>query len=211
MELEYGNRESPVMIVTDFAVERNDHSAFHRDGPLYNGIIIPVKYYLNQYLILNSNMRLISETVAEEPFHYVAAVESPKDRKRELNLVNLRNVLLGVDPLVVLTLGDFAYTCCQLALGKSSETHPGKAKILGEIYRQNMIQLRMHENEGQVVLPILGREYLADHTLGNEFIGEEDPALFISYFHYLGCTLGRLFLDLYSKKQYRWNNLMLKQ
>ncbi len=216
MELDYGNRESPVLIVTDVAQDDNHQEAtganvLSRNGAIYNGLVVPLKYYLNQYLILNSPMRLVSETVAQEPFHYAAAVESSRDRRRQPNLLNLRNVLLAVNPVVILTLGEYAYQCSQQALGTEDVPAHLSAAQLGEVYRQNMIKLRFSENEGKAVLPLLGREYFADSGLGDAFIGEEDPALFISYFHYLGCTLGRLFLDLSAQKQYRWNHLMLKQ
>jgi len=210
MEFEFGNREAPVLILTDSAVDTFSKDsakdpALHRNGRLYNGLIVPIKYYLNQYLILNSPLRLISETVGQEPFHYASVVESERDKKKPPNPVNLRSILLAVNPVLVLTLGDFAFSSCQVALGHDSEIRHFSSADLGDIYRQNMIKLRMSDNEGQAILPLLGCDYLKEPRTGDAFIGPEDPALFLSYFHYLGCTLGRLFLDLYAKKQYRWS------
>jgi hypothetical protein len=216
MEFDFGNRESPVLIVTDTGLDSGvrpgaEVPALHRGGGLYNGLIVPMKFYLNQYLLLNSPLRLISETMGREPFHYVSAVDSERDRKKPMNPASLRNVLLAVNPVLVLTLGDFAYACCQLASGQANSLRAYSASDLGELYRQNMIKLRLSDNEGQATLPLLGREALRDPSLGDGFIGDEDPSLFLSYFHYLGCTLGRLFLDLHAKKEYRWNQTMLKQ
>jgi hypothetical protein len=215
MDVEFGNREAPILVVCDAALEGSAKGgvwdqAFHRGGRLYNGLIVPMKYFINQYLLLNSSLRLISETLGQEPFHYAAAVEGDRDKRKQPNVVNLRNVLLAVNPILILALGDFAYASCQVALDQAAETRVVPAAELGEIYRRNMIQLRLSANEGQALLPLLGREYLKDYSQGDAFIGAEDPSLFISYFHYLGCTLGRLVLDLYHKNQYRWHTTILK-
>lgn len=216
MEFDFGNRESPVLIVTDVGLDNGlktgaESPSLHRGGPVYNGLIVPMKHYLNQYLLLNSPLRLISETVGREPFHYVSAVDSERDRKRPINPVSLRNTLLAANPILVLTLGDFAFACCQVASGQAGSLRSYSASDLGEIYRQNMIKLRLSDKEGQAFLPLLGREVLRDPGLGDGFIGNEDPSLFLSYFHYIGCTLGRLILDLCAKQHYRWNQTILKQ
>src|SRR5512140_1782957 len=125
MEFEYGNREAPVLILTDVALDGaqkdvDREQAHSRGGQLYNGLIVPMKYYLNQYLLLNSTLRLICEMVGPEPFHYAAVVEAERDKKKPPNVVNLRNILLAVNPLLILALGDFAFTCSQIALGQES-------------------------------------------------------------------------------------------
>jgi|ERR1035437_8447052 hypothetical protein len=156
--------------------------------PVYNSLIIPIKYYLNNYL--NScGFQLPLDKQNDDFFYYINAVENPLTKKNP-DLSNLGMELKKQEHKIILCMGNFAFWAVEQVFDRKTRRDNSIAK-LGEIFT-----LRINENNLKfpIILPIL-------HNIANlkfekciEYIPDIARENYISYFHYVGVQLGQLIL-----------------
>lgn len=231
-EEKWGYDKSPILVVGDSPTETVDNveKAIDPNHYIYNSIIVPIKYYTNEYLIKNYKCKLPYDfNNRTDIFKFINAVDNG-GKKKGLDTkesYDLRKLDKLKDEIVdknkkqfrykiVICMGDFAYFAVKAVLGKFGEgekreypqNEDGLYSIeeLGEIFYKNSDIIKC--NNDIYILPVL-------HNISNRcddvlkiynFIPEEvrKNKKYTNYFNFIGERLGNvLFTVVNSEEKYK--------
>lgn len=208
-----GPLNSPILIVGDSLPENKDtqlklSEILDRRGVIYNSIIIPLKYYINNYLY-NYRLKLPSEN-NNDIFRYVNAVDNPND-KSGLNpldsaysnkISKLRNEILDLNNnnkySIIICMGDFSYFAVRTLFDKY---YPREKKCyrkngtkftirrLGEFFQNGIDQ---YKPGGDNILPILHNSSNLSFSKTDEFIPSQRKGTYKCYLQYVGEEIGKV-------------------
>lgn len=72
-------KDSPILIVGDSFPDVEVEEVLGRTHPIYNSIILPIKYYINEYLIMEYGFKLPEYFYNNDDiFYYVNAIRNKK-------------------------------------------------------------------------------------------------------------------------------------
>lgn len=211
-----GPLNSPILIVGDSLPENEDtqrdlHEILDRRGVTYNSIIVPLKYYMNEYLISHYNLKLPFEN-ENDIFRYVNAVDNPKDKwglnpsdsTYQIKTAKLRNEIFATDIKnkyrLIICMGDFAYFAVRSLLGiyHPRENHYYRSKgtkyeiyRLGEFFNSGVAN---YIAGGNNILPILHNSSNLSFSKTNEFIPVQRRNDYKFYLQYVAEEISKLML-----------------
>ena len=154
--------------------------------PVYNSLIIPIKYYLNNYFNDNG-YKLPLEKYDNDFFYYINAVEDPLTKSKP-DLTNLKEEVIRPEHKIILSMGNFAFWAVENVLGRNVKKNLS-IKELGNIFLD-----RISNTEYPIHLPILHNIANLKFERTKDFIIDNETN-YISYFHYVGVKLGELLLN----------------
>jgi len=154
---------------------------------VYNSLIIPIKYYLNNYLN-SQGYKLPLEKSNEDFFYYINTIEDPKTKSNP-DLSKLKSEVESHEHKIILSMGNFAFWAVEKVLGRDIEQN-SKIKELGSVFDS-----RLEDVEYPIHLPILHNIANLKFERAKDFIAN-DESNYISYFHYVGVRLGELLLKM---------------
>ncbi len=186
-----GNR-SGILIVGDSLppnpkTTKNIKEVLDPIHPVYNSLLVPIKYYLNSYLN-SQGFQLPLEKKSEDFFYYINAIDDPKT-KNNPDLSKLKTEVGRADHKIILSMGSFAFWAVESVFGREAKRNLG-IKELGQIFYDRLSKI---EANRILNLPILHNSANRKFEEAKSFIAQE-PENYISYFHYVGVQLGKLLI-----------------
>lgn len=167
----------------------NIKSVLDPKHPVYNSLIVPIKYYLDNYLN-SQGYQLPLEKVGEDYFFYINAVDNPKTKSNP-NLTKLKKEIKRPEHKIILSMGSFAFWAVEYCLNEDCSLNKKLSIVrLGEIFDKRMNSLSV---QPKLNLPILHNVANLKFEEAIKFIAEYKDR-YISYFHYVGTQLGKLLL-----------------
>jgi hypothetical protein len=215
-----GPKDSPVLIVGDSLPEKETTQGklleiLDRRGVTYNSIIVPLKYYINEYLIKKYKLKLPSDSNNKEDiFRFVNAINNPDDKRgldplnRNYSIVlkNLSNEIFDNNNKtkyrLILCMGDFSYFAVRSLFEKY---HPGENKFykssgtrfkigkLGQFFQQGIREYKKGDNI--LILPILHNSSNLHFQKTNEFIPKDKRNNYISYLNYIAEEVSEIIMN----------------
>ena len=177
-----GPKDSPVLIIGDSlpsnkSTRENLWEILDRRHPVYNSIIVPLKYYINEYLIEKYRLKLPSDFKNKEDiFRYINAFKPEvKDYEQdnfdedmiieEIESNNYRIVLcMGVNVFKrVKKLFEEKYGFDEIKVKKSG----GQIRELGRFFEEN---IKKHKAGQSIILPILHNSINQNFRFAHRFI-----------------------------------------
>lgn len=236
-EEKWGYDQSPILIIGDSPTETVDNvgKALDPNHYIYNSIIVPIKYYTNEYLIENYKCKLPHDfNNSKDIFKFINAVDNG-GKKKGLNakevddlrkLDKLRDEIISKDSSefkykILICMGDFAYFAVKALLNKFGEKEKREypenedglysIKELGEIFYNNSNAEKYSSD--MYILPVL-------HNISNRcddvlkiynFIPEEvrKKKRYTNYFNFIGERLGELLFTVVSNDE-KYKNYLYK-
>lgn len=221
-----GYEKSPIIIIGDSLPKKLEtreriREILDRRHITYNSIIIPLKYYINDYLFKNykGEYRLPVET-KDDIFMYVNAIENPEN-KSGLNLdeeddkakINkLRECIFSKDRVckykIIICLGDFSYFAVRSVFNiyNKRETHRYPKKTckyniekLGEYFFK---EINSDEKTTPYILPILHNISNLRFEKTDTFIPESIRGNYVSYLQYIGESIAKVMMNDNEIKEY---------
>jgi hypothetical protein len=167
---------------------KNINSVLDPRHTVYNSLIVPIKYYLNNYL--NSfGYRLPMEECETDFIYYINAVQDPRTKIKP-DLSELEREVIRPDHKIILSMGSFAFRCVDVILNPNNKIKKSYSiEDLGNEFRK-----RIFEYRPKLHLPILHNVANLRFERTKDFI-VDDGNNYISYFHYVGVSLGKLLLN----------------
>lgn len=155
--------------------------------PVYNSLIVPIKFYINNYL--NSHgYKLPIEEKNNDYFYYINAVQNPKTKSNP-DLTEMEIEVKRPEHKIILSMGNFSFWAVESRFDKESKIKKNLGiKNLGKIFYD---RINKEKIEFPINLPILHNSANRKFEEANKFI-MEDQTSYISYFHYVGVSLGRI-------------------
>jgi len=150
--------------------------------PVYNSIIIPIKFYINNYL-LQKNYQLPIEKKGMDFFFYINAISDAEEK----NNSDLTELIKEINPLycpykLILSMGSFAF----YSVEKVFERNVKKKLSINELgeYFFNRINLK-NKIKFPINIPILHNIVNLKFEKATNFIYQNSDK-YISYHHYVG-------------------------
>lgn len=210
-----GKKDSPILIVGDSFPNVQVGEVLDRAHPVYNSIILPMKYYLNEYLIMEYGCKLPGDFCNNDDiFYYVNAIRNKndkgglepetKDGKEKLKV--LKNVIFGDDGeskyKIIICLGDFAFFAVRsqflIYYGREqkryckSGTKYGIQK-LGEHFSKN--SEGYIKNHKVYVLPVLHNSANRQFDKSKLFVPEDERDDYLSYHQYVAEKVANILIN----------------
>ena len=162
-------------------------SVFDPVHPVYNSLIVPVKYYINNYL--NSvGYGLPLEALETDYFYYACAIKS-QGAKIKSGLTELTAEVNRPEHKIILSMGSFVFKTVERILNPDGIIlNSYSIKEMGRIFSE-----RLEASEFPIHLPVLHDIANLKHELTKNFIGDYDFN-YLSYFHFVGVNLGELLM-----------------
>lgn len=155
---------------------------------VYNSLIIPFKYYLNNYLN-TQGYQLPLETAGKDFFFYINAIDDPTT-KNNPDLSKLKQEVDRPEHKIILSMGNFAFWAVESVLGREVKKNLSIVELGQHFYdRLNVIDVNLKIN-----FPILHNVANLKFEDAKTFI-TKDEENYISYFHYVGVQLGKLLMN----------------
>ncbi|HEX9739382.1 MAG TPA: hypothetical protein VGA29_01295 [Ignavibacteriaceae bacterium] len=166
---------------------KNMVTVFDPVHPVYNSLIVPVKYYINNYL--NSvGYGLPLEALETDYFYYACAIKS-QGAKIKSGLTELTAEVNRPEHKIILSMGSFVFKTVERILNPDGIIlNSYSIKEMGRIFSE-----RLEASEYPIHLPVLHDIANLKHELTKNFIGDYDFN-YLSYFHFVGVNLGELLM-----------------
>lgn len=219
-----GPKDSPVLIVGDSLPSKEETQnqlieILDRTGVTYNSIIVPLKYYMNEYLIKKYSLKLPSDSNNKSDiFRFINAIDNSNDKWRlnplseKYNLVikKLKEEIFNKNPKykIILCMGDFSY----FAVRSLFEIyHPRENKFykssgtkytierLGRFFQESLTN---YEKGNILILPILHNSTNLHFYRTKEFIPKDKRNNYINYLNYIAEELSEIIVSDIEMKKY---------
>jgi len=155
---------------------------------VYNSLIIPIKYYLDNYLN-SQGYQLPLELAGEDFFYYINAIDDPTTKSNP-NLIKLKQEVERPEHKIILSMGNFAFYAVEAVLSREVKKNLSIVELGQHFYnRLNVIDVNLKVN-----FPILHNVANLKFEDAIKFI-TKDEENHISYFHYVGVQLGKLLMN----------------
>ena len=207
MQIKRGNRFG-ILVVGDSLPSnaktvKNICSVLDPKHPVYNSLIVPIKYYINNYLN-SQGYQFPKEKSGDDFFYYINAVDDPKTKSKP-NFSELIKEINQKGHNIILCMGEFAFGAVEtIKNNKNSGTFKFSISKLGDIFSNRLNTL---EIVFPLVLPILHNTANRKFEKSDLFIPGEIRKEYISYFHYVGVSLGKLLVN----NKEHFNNIILSK
>lgn len=156
--------------------------------PVYNSLIIPIKYYINNYLI-SKDFQLPLEKPNVDFFFYINAIDDPSTKSNpDLNVLNRE--VNRTEHKIILPMGSFAFWSVENVLERVTKKNC-TIEELGRIFYQ---RISITPIDFPIVLPILHNVANLKFEETKKFIMDQSKE-YISYYHYVGFQIGKLLLS----------------
>jgi len=208
-----GLKSSPILIVGDSLPKSEDtrnklDEILDRRGVTYNSIIIPLKYYINEYLISKYRKKLPFDlNNREDIFRFVNALDDPGEKmgldggSEKLNNLKYEIFNKNEDAYeVILCMGDFAFFAVRSLFNKynprEKKHYPRNGskytiERLGTFFGKN---IKIHEKGKPIILPILHNSSNLHFSSTVNFIPVNKRLQYISYMQYIAEEIGELMM-----------------
>ncbi|MGK0466859.1 hypothetical protein [Clostridium sp.] len=219
-----GPKDSPILIVGDSLPEKERtqdklKEILDRRGVTYNSIIVPLKYYMNEFLIEKYKLKLPSDLNNKgDIFRFVNAVNN-YDNKWGLNplninytsvVKNLREEIFDSNNKVkyrlILCLGDFSYFAVRSLFKKYNERENKFYRKSGTKYTIERLgkyfQQSIDKHENILILPILHNSTNLHFSLTQDFIPKDKRNIYVSYLSYIAEEISRIIISDIEMKKY---------
>lgn len=165
--------------------------------PVYNSLIVPIKFYLNNYL--NSiGYCLPLEEYETDYFYYINAIQDPETKSKP-DLSELEKEINRPEHKVILSMGSFVFKSVEQILKPGLKMQKSYSiKDLGKIFSE-----RIEGNSFPIHLPILHNVANLKFEKTKDFISDYNRN-HISYFQYVGVRLGELLIK--NKQEFNFLN-----
>lgn len=216
-----GPQKSPILIVGDSLPESKvtrDRlvEILDRRGVTYNSIIIPLKYYINEYLIGKYSLKLPYDfNNREDIFRFVNAIDEPEQKSGLQGnsdlLDGLRSEILNEraeKPVIILCMGDFAFFAVRAVLNKynsfEKKSYPKSGtkytlEKLGAYFDKNV---DIKDKENPYILPILHNSSNLHFHNSEKFIPQNKRRKYIYYMQYIAEELCEIMVNNTRLKNY---------
>lgn len=221
-----GPKASPILIVGDSLPQKEKTQnelleILDRRGVTYNSIIVPLKYYMNEYLIKKYSLKLPSDSNNKDDiFRFVNAINNPDDKwglnplsaSYSLIIKNLKEEILNNNNQskyrLILCMGDFSYFAVRSLFkmyhpreNKFYKSSGTKYKIdrLGQFFEES---IRNHKKGNILILPILHNSSNLHFHRTQEFIPKDKRNNYISYINYISEEISEIIVSDIEMKKY---------
>jgi hypothetical protein len=197
-----GNENSPIFVIGDSlpnneVTKNNLSEILDRRHVVYKSVIIPIKYYMNEYMISKKGLKLPNDYNNENDiFAFVNAFTPKFDEnliKQQLNSKNYKIILcMGkrvFDKIKFLFETEYEYP-------KISVTGKGIGE-LGEYFKKSIEVYKDRKTKGRVILPILHNSSNRKFHLTDRFIDSsiDNNEKYITYNEYIAEQISEIMIN----------------